>query len=405
MGRHPTEGRLAAARGPRFEPGRPCTISEACHPCSVIKTTIGYDLAYGDLLSAVFYERALARALRFAASESWSTDMLTLDHLPHLLEGEVVIDLHKHDMEGVVMDLPHACVSVTLHRRTGVSPTLSVDVHAASRQAARLELARLKELLPPADDPPADHIQVAFWYRGSRGPSRIYRRLTAPRWRVSRSNYTAATQRALEPLMDDAMRVLDRGRLILMHGPPGTGKTSALRILALENKQSIAVEYVLDPEALFGRDAAYFASVVFGNEDDDEAGTVVTRFLVLEDCDELLSADAKERAGQGLARLLNLVDGMIGQGMQVAVLITTNEPLGRFHAAVTRTGRCGAMIEFELFGKDEGDVWLREHGSPSDATGRMSLADLFALCEGGTAAATSERKQREPMGFVTASRE
>ena len=27
MGRHPTEGRLAAARGPRFEPGRPCTRS------------------------------------------------------------------------------------------------------------------------------------------------------------------------------------------------------------------------------------------------------------------------------------------------------------------------------------------------------------------------------------------
>jgi hypothetical protein len=31
-----------------------------------------------------------------------------------------------------------------------------------------------------------------------------------------------------------------------------------------------------------------------------------TRLLVLEDCDELLSVDAKLRAGQGLARLLNL---------------------------------------------------------------------------------------------------
>jgi Domain of unknown function (DUF5925)/ATPase family associated with various cellular activities (AAA) len=362
---------------------------------------VGYDLAYGDLHTAVFYERALARALRFVASEAWATDMLTLDHVSRLIEGEVVLDLHKPDMEGLVMDLSHACISITLQRRAGASPMLTVDVHAGSRQAVRLEVARLKELLPPADAPPADHIQVAFWYRGPRGPARIQRTLAATAWAKSKANYASETQRALGPLMTDAGNVIARGRLLLMHGPPGTGKTSALRIMALENRASISIEYVLDPESLFGRDAAYFASVLFGNEHENgETTPPITRMLVLEDCDELLSADAKERAGQGLARLLNLVDGLIGQGLKIAVLITTNESLGAFHPAVMRPGRCGAVVAFELFGREEATEWLRRHDESLEAPGRVSLADLFAIRDGHRPTSAPAPRPREPIGFA-----
>jgi ATP-dependent 26S proteasome regulatory subunit len=68
--------------------------------------------------------------------------------------------------------------------------------------------------------------------------------------------------------------------------------------------------------------------------------------LVLEDTGELLSIDAKERAGQGLSRLLNAVDGLLGQGSRVLLLITTNEELGALHPAVTRPGRCASQVEF-----------------------------------------------------------
>ena len=45
------------------------------------------------------------------------------------------------------------------------------------------------------------------------------------------------------------------------------------------------------------------------------------RVLVIEDADELLREDAKSRVGQVLSRLLNLGDGILGQGLRVIVLM------------------------------------------------------------------------------------
>lgn len=47
-----------------------------------------------------------------------------------------------------------------------------------------------------------------------------------------------------------------------------------------------------------------------------------------------------------MGRLLNLADGLLGQGLRCLFLITTNEQLGRIHPAVVRPGRCLAQVEF-----------------------------------------------------------
>jgi hypothetical protein len=72
-----------------------------------------------------------------------------------------------------------------------------------------------------------------------------------------------------------------------------------------------------------------------GQGDDDE---LPWRLLLLEDCDELIRSGAKEATGQALSRLLNLTDGLLGQGRNVLVAITTNEDIARLHPAVTRPG-------------------------------------------------------------------
>jgi hypothetical protein len=47
--------------------------------------------------------------------------------------------------------------------------------------------------------------------------------------------------------------------------------------------------------------------------------------IVLEDCGDLIANTT--HAGAATARLLNLADGLVGQGLKLIVCITTNEPV------------------------------------------------------------------------------
>lgn len=91
----------------------------------------------------------------------------------------------------------------------------------------------------------------------------------------------------------------------------------------------------------------------------------------------MLRGGAKRSAGQALSRLLNLTDGLLGQGQNVLVAITTNEELGRLHPAVVRPGRCLAQIEVGPLPRDEAARWL---GTEAGLVGpSATLAELYAL--------------------------
>lgn len=154
-----------------------------------------------------------------------------------------------------------------------------------------------------------------------------------------------------------------------------------LRALAWEWREWCDLHYVTDPEEFFGS-ADYMLDVLL---DDDEQER--WRLLVLEDTGELLTADAKERTGQGLSRFLNVVEGIVGQGLRVLVLVTTHEPLKRLHPAVSRPGRCLACVEFVPFRAEEATGWLEARGVTDGADPPATLAGLYAVLAGGSSQA------------------
>jgi hypothetical protein len=250
-----------------------------------------------------------------------------------------------------------------------------VEVGAGTGEAARagaLILRRVLESEPPA----ADRVPVAFWMRGEWGGAVRHREIDAPSFDEVAGNYAARVRDALERLM--GLRAPERGRLILWRGEPGTGKSHALRALVRAWAPWCSAHFIMDPDELLGRGGAYILDVLTWDGDDEDRW----RLLILEDAGELIAADARAVAGQALSRLLNVADGLLGQGTRTLLLIPTNEPVKRLHPAARRPGRCLADIEFTPLAPDEANNWLAARGYERRVDRPTPIAELFGGSEG-----------------------
>jgi uncharacterized protein DUF5925 len=355
-----------------------------------------------SIAEAVFYARVLREGIPVVHSENWATQAKSID-----LPGERVFIQSLPWLRREIIRTGEALFDVALQMGHA-----SVTAAAAGEDEARAAVARLRELLPAPDPSGAQEVTVTFWTYGPHGPQPAWRTISVPSWDDIRRNYASHTYAGLERLME-GFRPAHGGQLVLWHGGVGTGKTFALRALAWEWRDWCEIHYIVDPDSFFGQHADYLMHVLLQSEWQDQMATwapvgvgsmqVVVgdaeladegaedgaargrkswRLLVLEDTGELLQPDAKAIIGQGLSRFLNVVDGLIGQGLRVLVLVTTNEEIKKLHPAVARPGRSAANVRFDALAAEEASAWLEEQAGDGTTSSAATIAELFARLEG-----------------------
>lgn len=167
-------------------------------------------------------------------------------------------------------------------------------------------------------------------------------------------------------ILDKLQKKNDKG-LILLHGKMGTGKTTIIKDLVskVEDKEFIFVPSNLTDSIT----SPNFISFLLHQKN---------CVLILEDSDSILMRrDSTSGTSQSVSNLLNIADGILGDGLGIQIIATFNIEVKKLDEALMRKGRLTAMYEFSELEVDKCNNIFKEIGIDFTTKVPMTLADIF----------------------------
>lgn len=159
----------------------------------------------------------------------------------------------------------------------------------------------------------------------------------------------------------------DKG-IVLLHGEPGTGKTTYIKYLTtlVKDKHMIFVppmmaESLTDPSIIpFLMD--YKNSI-----------------LIIEDAEKVLGSRETGSMGQSTSNLLNLTDGILGDCLNIQIIATFNTKRDNIDDAFMRKGRLIAEHKFEKLNVEDTNKLLEHLKKDIVVDQEMALSDIYNI--------------------------
>lgn len=172
----------------------------------------------------------------------------------------------------------------------------------------------------------------------------------------------------------------DKG-IVLLHGLPGTGKTTYLRYLVGKIRKRVLF---LSPSVAGNLMNPDFIELLI-----DNPNTV----LIIEDAENIIM-DRRHNSTSSVSNLLNISDGLLADFLNVQLICTFNSSLTTIDNALLRKGRLIARYEFGKLTVEKAQRLSNHLGFDKMITEPMTIAEIANPHE-----KKQEVKQMEVVGF------
>jgi hypothetical protein len=156
--------------------------------------------------------------------------------------------------------------------------------------------------------------------------------------------------------------------IILLHGDPGTGKTSYIKHLT---------SLITDKDILFippsMAEMLSEPSIIPFLMDHKNS------ILIIEDAERVISDREGNGSPAGVSNILNLTDGILGDCLSIQIVATFNMKREKIDQALLRKGRLIAEHKFGKLNVDETNKLLKYIEKDYQVTEGMTLADIYNI--------------------------
>jgi hypothetical protein len=199
------------------------------------------------------------------------------------------------------------------------------------------------------------------------------------------SNYTPSVMKDYRFIIKDMQSESPSGRVVIMKGAPGTGKTHLVRAMLLEVPDAMFV--LISPDAVKNLAGPQLLPLLM-NYRGASTGPIV---LILEDADKcLVSRDSDRDDISSIQAILNLGDGILGSLLDLRIVATTNASEFVIDSAILRPGRLSKMLDVGVLDPLTAQKIYRRllpnanfpveiNGSTNPKDFKVTLAEVYSL--------------------------